>query len=58
MHFLSQKCIFELLNNFRNPDDPNGGLLVLGGSDPDYYEGDMHYVDLSAATYWQVAMKG
>jgi len=31
---------------------------VLGGSDPDLYEGEMHYVDLSATTYWQVSMAG
>ena len=43
---------------FRNPDDPVGGFLILGGSDPAYYEGEMHYVDLSATTYWQVSMKG
>jgi len=42
----------------RNPDDPVGGFLVLGGSDPDLYEGEMHYVDLSATTYWQVSMAG
>jgi len=42
----------------RNPDDPNGGLLILGGSDEELYEGDMHYVGLSAATYWQISMNG
>ena len=42
---------------FRNPDDPNGGLLILGGSDPELFEGEMHYVPLSATTYWQITMK-
>ena len=41
---------------FRNPDDPNGGLLILGGSDPELFEGEMHYVPLSATTYWQITM--
>ena len=53
--------LFNLLltyYRYRNPDDPVGGFLILGGSDPAYYEGEMHYVDLSATTYWQVSMKG
>ena len=52
--------IFQFISYYpyRNPDDPVGGFLILGGSDPAYYEGEMHYVDLSATTYWQVSMKG
>ena len=50
--------MLKLPFHFRNPDDPVGGFLILGGSDPAYYEGEMHYVDLSATTYWQVSMKG
>jgi len=42
----------------RNQDDPVGGELILGGSDPAYYEGEMHYVDLSETKYWKVSMKG
>ena len=61
---ISNLVLISLSNSFlnyyryRNPDDPVGGFLILGGSDPAYYEGEMHYVDLSATTYWQVSMKG
>ena len=52
------QSLFLTYYHYRNPDDPVGGFLILGGSDPAYYEGEMHYVDLSATTYWQVSMKG
>merc|ERR1719225_2222161 len=42
----------------RNPDDSNGGKLVLGGSDKNLYTGDMNYIPLSQTTYWQVNMDG
>ena len=43
---------------FRNPDDSNGGKLVLGGSDKNLYTGEMNYIPLSQTTYWQVNMDG
>merc|ERR1719340_107988 len=42
----------------RNPDADLGGVMVLGGSDSSLYEGDMTYVDVTAATYWQINMDG
>lgn len=42
----------------RDVEDPNGGKLVLGGSDSSLYTGNLHYTDLSAATYWQIKMDG
>jgi len=42
----------------RNPDADLGGVMVLGGSDPSLYEGEMTYVDVDAATYWQINMDG
>ena len=47
--------IFRL---FRNPDEDLGGVMVLGGSDPTLYEGEMSYVNVDAATYWQITMDG
>jgi hypothetical protein len=32
------------------------GELLLGGTDPNYYTGDFQYVDLKAATYWEITM--
>ncbi|XP_077011897.1 renin [Tamandua tetradactyla] len=35
-----------------------GGEIVLGGSDPQYYRGNFHYVSLSKNGFWQIKMKG
>jgi len=40
----------------RDAEDPNGGQMILGGSDESLYSGEMHYIPLSAKTYWQVSM--
>lgn len=40
----------------RNPDDPVGGEMVLGGSDPDHYEGDFTYIPVTKEGYWQIDM--
>lgn len=31
---------------------------MLGGSDPQYYQGDFHYVSISKTGSWQIKMKG
>ena len=40
----------------RDPNDSNGGKLVLGGSDANLYTGEMNYIPLTRLGYWQVAM--
>lgn len=36
--------------------DNKDGELTFGGYDPNKFEGDLKYVDLESATYWEIAM--
>ena len=38
--------------------DNGPGELTFGGYDPDKFEGDLEFVKLEAATYWEIAMDG
>ncbi|XP_053883872.1 renin [Malaclemys terrapin pileata] len=35
-----------------------GGEIILGGSDPAYYTGNFHYLNINKNGYWQISMKG
>ncbi|KAA0200718.1 Cathepsin d lysosomal aspartyl protease [Fasciolopsis buskii] len=37
----------------RDPSSPVGGELILGGTDPNYYIGDVTYVPVTHEAYWQ-----
>ncbi|CAL4108516.1 unnamed protein product [Meganyctiphanes norvegica] len=49
--------VFSFFFN-RDPFAEVGGELVLGGVDPNYYEGDLHWVPVTQQGYWQVRMDG
>jgi len=42
----------------RDPNADLGGEMILGGSDPLFYEGEMTYVPVEREGYWQIVMDG
>jgi hypothetical protein len=41
----------------KNPRGKNGGQLILGGTDPSSYTGDLAWIPLTAKTYWQIQIE-
>jgi len=48
----------KLFFHFRDPVDSDGGQIIFGGSDEALYEGELNWIDLSSATYWQISVSG
>ena len=42
----------------RDENSTLGGELLLGGTDPNHFVGNLTYIPLSAETYWQFKMDG
>ncbi|XP_006215570.1 renin isoform X1 [Vicugna pacos] len=62
-HILSQGVLEEHVFSVyysRNSKNSHllGGEIVLGGSDPQYYQENFHYVSISKTGSWQIKMKG
>merc|ERR1712002_62514 len=58
---VAQGVVDEPVFSFYLNHDMNGevgGELVLGGSDPNHYEGEMTYVPVSRVGYWQATADG
>ncbi|NXO31921.1 CATD protein, partial [Cisticola juncidis] len=52
---LIEKNIFSFYLN-RDPSGEPGGELLLGGTDPKYYQGDFSWFNVTRKAYWQIHM--
>nr|3VCM_A Chain A, prorenin [Homo sapiens]3VCM_B Chain B, prorenin [Homo sapiens] len=57
-NIISQGVLKEDVFSFYYNRDSLGGQIVLGGSDPQHYEGNFHYINLIKTGVWQIQMKG
>ncbi|KAM5238194.1 renin [Ctenodactylus gundi] len=59
-NILSQKVLTEdVFSVYYSRDSGQlGGEILLGGSDPKYYQGNFHYVSVNKIGSWEILMKG
>jgi len=54
---IAQNVVEQPMFSFYLGDNAPGGL-TFGGYDPSKFEGELQYVDLLSATYWEIALDG
>ena len=58
-NMITQKLVAEgLFSFYLGKEDGAKGELLMGGVDPNYFSGDITYVPLKAATYWEINLDG
>ncbi|KAL3276587.1 hypothetical protein HHI36_011959 [Cryptolaemus montrouzieri] len=60
-NIISQKLVEAPVFSFwlnRNPKEKLGGQIIFGGSDPNYYSGEMTYIPVNKQGYWQFDLDG
>lgn len=58
-NMMDQGLVEEPIFSFwlsRDPDAAIGGELILGGSDPNFYTGEVTYVPVDREGYWEITM--
>ncbi|CAK9298998.1 unnamed protein product [Gordionus sp. m RMFG-2023] len=50
-----ERPVFSFYLN-RNVDSKIGGEMILGGSDPEFYQGEFTYAPVTREAYWQIAV--
>jgi hypothetical protein len=58
-NMITQKLVAQgLFSFYLGKEDGAKGELLMGGVDPNYFTGDITYVPLKAATYWEINLDG